>query len=185
MQWAFSRNTSFQSFLKIGYFLYLHFKCYPLSWFPPLPTLSPPPTPASMRVFLHPPTHSHLPALKFPIHWGIMPSLDQGLLLLLMPDKAKLCYICGWRHGSLHVYSLVGGLVLESSGESGWLILLFFLWGCKLLHLLQSFLQLLHCGPRAQSNGWLWASTSVVVRLWQGLSGDSYIQLLSSSFQNP
>jgi hypothetical protein len=31
------------------------------------------------------------------------------------------------------------------------------------------------------SNGWLWASTSVFVRLWQSLSGDSYIRLLSAS----
>jgi hypothetical protein len=35
--------------------------------------------------------------------------------------------------GSLHVYSLVGGLVPGSCGGSGWLILLFFLGGCKLL----------------------------------------------------
>jgi hypothetical protein len=33
----------------------------------PYPILLPP---ASMRVFLHPPTHSHLPALNF-LHWGI------------------------------------------------------------------------------------------------------------------
>ena len=34
-------------------------------------------------------------------------------------------------HGSLNVYSLVGGLVPGIPGGSGWLILLFFLWGCK------------------------------------------------------
>jgi hypothetical protein len=50
----------------------------------------------------------------------------------LMPDKAILCYICSWSHRSLHVYSLVG-LIPRSSGESGWLILLFFLWGSKSL----------------------------------------------------
>jgi hypothetical protein len=33
-----------------------------------------------------------------------------------MSDKAILCYICIWSHGSLHVYSLVGGLVLVNSG---------------------------------------------------------------------
>jgi hypothetical protein len=40
----------------------------------------------------------------------------------LMPDYATiLCYICGWSHGSLHVYCLVGNLVPESSGGSvGW-----------------------------------------------------------------
>jgi hypothetical protein len=79
-----------------------------------------------------PPTYplpSHHPGI--PLHWGMELAQDQGLLLLLMPDKAILCYICGWNHGSFHVYSLVGGLVLGSSGGSGWLILLFFLWGCK------------------------------------------------------
>jgi hypothetical protein len=34
--------------------------------------------------------------------------------------------------------------------------------------------------PHAQSNGWLWSSASVFVRLWQSLSGDSYIRLLSA-----
>ena len=46
----------------IRYFLYLHFKCYPLSQFPswkhPIASLLPP---ANMRVLLHPPTCSHLP----------------------------------------------------------------------------------------------------------------------------
>ena len=33
-----------------------------------------------------------------------------------MSHKAILCYICGWSHGFLHVYSLVGGLVPGRSG---------------------------------------------------------------------
>jgi hypothetical protein len=35
--------------------------------------------------------------------------------------------------------------------------------------------------PCAQSNGWLKVSTSVFVRLWQSLSGDSHIRLPSAS----
>jgi hypothetical protein len=35
-----------------------------------------------------------------PLHCGIEPSQDQGLLLLLMPDNAILCYICSWSNGS-------------------------------------------------------------------------------------
>ena len=35
--------------------------------------------------------------------------------------------------------------------------------------------------PNAQSDGWLQASTSVSVRLWQSLSGDIHIRLLSRS----
>jgi hypothetical protein len=33
-----------------------------------------------------------------------------------MSYKAIICYICGWNHGSLHVYSLVGDLAPGSSG---------------------------------------------------------------------
>ena len=80
------------------------------------------------------------PCPGIPLHWDIEPSQDQETLLPLMPDKAIPCYICNWRHGCLHVYSLVGGFVSRSSGGSGWLILLFFLWSCKPLQLLQSFL---------------------------------------------
>jgi hypothetical protein len=58
----------------IGYFLYLHFKCYPLSWFPSLPETPYPilPPPASVRVFTHPPIPTSLPSI--PLHWGINPA---------------------------------------------------------------------------------------------------------------
>ena len=56
--------------------------------------LTNPPTPASLS------WHS--------LHWGIEPAQDQGPLLPLMSNKAILCYICGWSHESLQVYSLVG-----------------------------------------------------------------------------
>jgi hypothetical protein len=61
------------------------------------------------------------------------------------------------------------------------LTLLFLPWGCKHPQLLQSLLQLLHWGPCVQSNGWLPASISVFVRLWQSLSGDSHIRLPSAN----
>ena len=78
-----------------------------------------PPT-ASMKVLPNPPTHSLLPSCPgIPLHWGIKPSQDQGPLLSLMSNKAILCYICGWSHGSLHVYSFVGaGLRLSCPGSS-------------------------------------------------------------------
>jgi hypothetical protein len=69
----------------------------------------------------NPPSHSPsprspnhplpLPCPGIPLHWGIKPSQDQGPLLSLMSNKAIFCYICSWSHGSLHVYSLLGGLV--------------------------------------------------------------------------
>ena len=82
-------------------------------------SLSPPPSPGSPN---HP--HNHSPGI--PLHWGIKPSQDQGPLLPLMTNKAILCYICSWSHGSLHVYSLVGDLVPGRFWGFGWLILLFF-----------------------------------------------------------
>jgi hypothetical protein len=57
---------------------------------------------------------------------------------------------------------------------SGWLTLL-------LPQLLQSLLQLLHQGLHNQPDSWLQAATSIFVRLWQNLSGNSHIRLPSAS----
>ena len=78
----------------------------------PYPLLYPPP-PASMRVYLHLPTHSHLPALDSPTLGHLLSLHRTKDLLTLMPGKAILCYIRGWSH----VYSLVGGLVPGSWGR--------------------------------------------------------------------
>ena len=59
-----------------------------------------------------------LPRHGIRLYWGIEPLQDQAPLLSLMSDKAILCYLCGLSHGSLHVYSLVGGLAPGSSGRS-------------------------------------------------------------------
>jgi hypothetical protein len=103
-----------------------------------------PPIPSPFPSFYEgvpPPTHPFLPPSPgIPQHWGIKPSEDLGPLLPLISDKAILCYIYGWSHGFLKVYSLVGGLDPGSSRSSGWLILFFILWGFKALQLLQSFL---------------------------------------------
>jgi hypothetical protein len=115
----------------IGYFLSLHFKCYPLSQFPPGNPLYHTPSPCFYKgVPL--PTHTLLPCYSgIPLHWGTEPSQDQGPLLPLMSNNAILCCMCIWSHWSLHVYSLVGGLVPGSSGMSAWLTLLFFLRGLQ------------------------------------------------------
>ena len=74
------------------------------------------------------PHHSLLPYHpSIPLHWGIKYPKDQGPPPPLMPDKAIDSYMCSWSLESLHVYSLVGGLVPWNSGrgrrqESGWLI---------------------------------------------------------------
>ena len=88
-----------------------------LSPFPvfPLQTSYPiPPPPASMRVLS--PLPPHCPSI--PLCLGIEPPQDQGPPLPLIPDKAILCYVYSWSHGSplFPVYSLAGGLVPGSSG---------------------------------------------------------------------
>ena len=123
---------------------------------PPLETSYPiPPPSASMRVLPYLPTHSHLSShTAIPLYWGIKHPQAQGPLFPLISNKAILCQ----HHGSLHVYSLVGGPVPRSLGvgrNSGPLTLLLPPWGCKALQLLQSLPQLLHRGPCTQSNGWL------------------------------
>ena len=161
----------FSIFLDVIFF-YLQFKCYPLSWFSLQKTLIPFPFTllTSSLTLLYP---------SIPLHLGIKPSQDQRPLFPLMSNKIILGYICCWSHGLLHVYSSAGGLVAGSSVGSGWIILLFLLWGWNLTQLL-SFL-LIHWRPHAQSNGWLKAFNSVAVRFWQSLSGDSCIRLLSTS----
>ena len=103
--------------------LFIYISCNPLSWFSPLEA----PIPSSLSMLLYRCSHTHLLLHPHPgilLHW---PSQDQGPVFPLMPDKVILCYIGSWSHGSLHVYSLVTGLELVSSQESGSLILLYFL----------------------------------------------------------
>jgi hypothetical protein len=96
--------------LFIRYFLYLHFKCYPISCFPD-PNSHPLPLPSA-----HQPTLYSFLVLAY---WGIKPSWNQGLLNPLMTDKTILCYICSLSYGSLHVNSLFGGLIPERSRDTG------------------------------------------------------------------
>jgi hypothetical protein len=108
--------------LFIGYFIYLHFKCIPFPNFLPRNLLFHCPS-SCFYEGLPPPAHRlSSPCPRFLLNWGIEPSQDQGSLLPLMSEKAILSYICGWRHVSLHVYSLVGGL---DPGSSGWSIVLY------------------------------------------------------------
>jgi len=80
------------------------------SWFLIHNPLSHPPPPSSVRVFLYPTTQPFPPpSTDIPLHWGVQPWQDQGLLLPLVPNKAILCCICSWNHGSVYVYSLGGG----------------------------------------------------------------------------
>ena len=88
--------------------------------------------PFSTSLRLYEGTYSTTPVslLEHPTILGQQTSQDQGHPLPLISDKSMLCYICIWSHGSLHVYSLVGGLVSVSSGRSNYLQF-FFQWCCN------------------------------------------------------
>ena len=125
------RNTTFNYFLKLGYFNYLHFKCCPPSLCPLPNPLIPSPSPLPLRGGT-PPTHTlqHQPS-TIPLHWDIKPPQNQRSPLPLIPDKAVLCYICTWSHGPIPYTFFFDGLVPGRAWGSGYLILLLFLWGCK------------------------------------------------------
>jgi hypothetical protein len=123
----FSESTySYELFLSVFcfYWIFYLFAFQMLSSF----LVSPPEIPypilvtlVSMRLIPHPPIYSCLPALAFPY-----PGVFTGPRTF-PPIDVKQGYICDWSQRSLHVYSLVGGLVPRSSGVFDWLILLFFL----------------------------------------------------------
>jgi hypothetical protein len=132
------------------------------------PILYPLPLPLWVCSPTHPPTHSCLPALASPYTGSSNTLRTKGRSFHWYPTRPSSA-----THVAGAMQELGGG------GPSGWLILLLPTWGCKPPQLLQSLLQLLHWGPCAQSDGWLQASASVFVRLWQSLSGDSHIRLSS------
>jgi hypothetical protein len=117
----------FHLFIFTNHFNHLHFKWYHLSQLPlhKPPSHSSSPPPLCLYEGTPPPTNPSPPhPSTILLCWGISSPQDQGPPLPLMSDKAILCCIWIWSH----VYSLVSGLVSGSSGWSGWLILLFFLW---------------------------------------------------------
>jgi hypothetical protein len=114
--WRTTLQNPYNNFL-IGYFLYLHFFYY-ISNVIPFPGLP------SGSLLSHPlclyegaPPTPAFPSI--PLHWDIEPLQAQRLIIPLMSNKATLCHICSQSPESLHVYSLVGGPVLQSSRGSG------------------------------------------------------------------
>jgi hypothetical protein len=134
----FFKCKNFLLFSFIGYFIYLHFKCYPISqlslWKSPIYLPSP-----CFYESAPSPTHSCFPALLFSYtgasnlhrskcfsyHW-----CPKGLPLLHMQLEPGIppCVLFGWWFSPRELTGVGWG--------SGWLIMLFFLWGCKLLQLL-------------------------------------------------
>ena len=96
----------------IVYLMYFHFNVILFPGFPSRSSISHPPPHTHFYQGAPPPTHPLPPHhSSIPLRWGIKPPQDQGPPLPLTSDKVILYYICIWSQGSLHVYSLVGGLV--------------------------------------------------------------------------
>jgi hypothetical protein len=133
--------------------------------------------PASMRVL--PPTlllPPHCPSIS--LCWGIKPSQIQGPPLPLMPDKqssathlepwAPSCVLFGWWFSPLELWVV-------------WLVdIVVFPVGLQTSFSSFSLTLTSPLGSLAQSDGWLLASVSLLVRLWQNLSGDCQSRLLSA-----
>jgi hypothetical protein len=71
---------------------------------------------ASMRVLPHPPISNSL--LQHPPMLQHQTSTRSRASHFCQPRQASATYVCIWSHGFLHVHSLVGGLVSESTGLS-------------------------------------------------------------------
>jgi hypothetical protein len=123
----------------IFYSLFYLFTFQTLSPFPVSPLQTPIPLPSLLRLW----GSSPLPTTPTSAHWhsptqGHWAPQDQGPPLPLMPDKSILLHtqLEPWVPPCV-LFSC--GLVPGSAGGYSWLILLFFLWGCKPLPFLQSF----------------------------------------------
>jgi hypothetical protein len=96
-----------------------------------------------------------------------------------MWDKVILHYLSLWSRGFRPEYSLVGVLGPGSTAvRPGDIVLPL---GCNPSQLLQSFHQVLHQGPWAQSDGWVQAFTTVLVSCWLNLPRSSHTRFLSAN----
>jgi hypothetical protein len=87
------KRKHFLSFFLIGYFLYLHLKCYPLSHPTPRTLLSHSPSPCFYDGVPHHSTHSHLPTLDSPTP-GHLSINGAGLTGSLHVEECKLICFC-------------------------------------------------------------------------------------------
>jgi hypothetical protein len=167
---------SFFFFLFL-HILYLHFKYFPFPGFlfsnplsiPPLPVECSPTYPHSIF------PHRHSPALGNWIHSGPRAS---------PPTDVQQVHLLPYMASTMSFSMCIFWLVVQFPGAPVDLAC----WHCCSIHApakpLSSFRPFSNCtigDPWGYSNGWLWASSSVFVGLWQSLSGDSYITLLSGS----
>jgi hypothetical protein len=112
-------------YIYITKFLYLHFKCYPLCWFPlrkpPIPYLLPliinPPTPASRS--WHSPTLGHWaftgPRASSPI------DVQQGhhpLLHMCLEESVLPCVLFGWWFSPWELWGVLVGWYCSSYGAA-------------------------------------------------------------------
>jgi hypothetical protein len=142
-----------------------------------------------MRVLPNPPTHfclttlifqytgaSSLPRTKDPSSHNVQQG--HSLLHIQLEPWVPSCVLFGWWFSPWELWGAGVGQV--------WLVDTVFLpMRCKPLQLLQSFPELLHLGPCAQSKGWLQVSASEFVRLWNTAISDFVCKLfLESSIES-
>ena len=125
----------------IGYFIYLHFKCSPLSH-TNLPSEKPlshllPQSYISINVLPYPPTTDYPPwnsptleHLAFTGSRASPPTDAQQSHLLTHVQLKQWVHTCGYFGWWFSLWELLG---------SGWMILLLFLWSCKPFQHLQFF----------------------------------------------
>jgi hypothetical protein len=119
-----------------------------------IPYPTPPPHPASMRLFPHSPTYSCFPTLAFSYTGASNLHKTKGLSSHWCPTRPSVATYVAGAMGPSHVYSLVGGLV--SGSPWVWLIDIVVLPMGLQTPSAPSVLPLIPpLGIPAQSNGWL------------------------------
>jgi len=146
----------------------------PFSIFPPQAPIRSSLSPASMRVPLHPPTHTCLSGLVSPYPGSFSFHTTKRLpsqWCQIRPSSAT--YPAGaWVPP---VFSLVGGLVPGIFRVLvGWYCCSSYEVANPVFSSFSPCPNFPHWGPCAQSNVLLCASTSELGRVWQSLSGDSF-----------
>jgi hypothetical protein len=113
-----------QVFFFLRYFLYLHFKCYPISWFP----FQNPPIPSPLLLLTNPSTPTslsrHSPTLRHRAFTGprASPPIDDQQVHLLLHMQLETwvppCVLFGWWFSPWELWGVLVGSYCCSSYEA-------------------------------------------------------------------
>jgi hypothetical protein len=151
--------------LFIGYFVYLHFKCYPPFPVSSLRTPIPPYPPASMRVVTYPPAHSCPTALAFPYAGGSSLHRIKGLPSLWCKTRLFSASYAGRAMGpSCVFFGWFSSWVLWGGG----LVCLYCCSSCRFANPLSSFSPL--TPPLGSLSSVRWLAASICLCTFQALA---------------